>query len=410
MKYKILASSLVMVLILGSLTFAEAPITLDYSSAVVKAIENSTNLKQMELGLDSLNKSHAAAETGGKAQQSYLDDLKRYQRILKKISNNEELTDAEKGKHRTLHYMFGGTYPNLTKEEEYNNYVKTIEITHYGLYTQIYGMREDIRVLKATLNNSVADLFIGLQSLEGNIEGIERALELSKTTYDQTKSKYELGLMTEVDLYAADVNVQKATLNLEIMKRSKLDLYDNIKKLCGLDASSELIVNYKTYVNTYYGLKDFEDYLEIAYAERGDMKKAQLNYDAAVREENIMKQYVTNDKLEERIDLSISIVDKKIVLEEAKNSVYQELYTSYKATLVNKIDLDLKVENYKVAETSYMDTKKMFELGLVSKIAVDAQLSEMQSAFSNMQSSLRTYSGSYDKLLKQSNSGLMSMM
>jgi hypothetical protein len=265
----------------------------------------------------------------------------------------------------------------------------------------------------ATRNSMVIGLrgyYLGLYNAYTTNKLKQRNYDLAQSIYNQNKIKYEKGMITDIDLTNSEYDLQKAKAEAYASERS----YENMLRSFNAYIGTSIDVQYgEIKFDEVYDekrLKDINYYLERAQIYRFDFTsiKKQLsllekkktimdNYPLSLNTVDARKDYENNlaeiDKSEKKLDV------KKLDLEMEIKDSYIETVSAKKDVINMKKVLDIQ-------RSSLQKTKKMYDMGMVSKTVMDQAQLGYDELESNYNAVLFDYNTKLMKLEFQSGTGL----
>ena len=184
----------IIIMLLPSFMFSEKKTrTIDVQSAVDAATKNNISLKQEELQLK---------ESERKYKHSW-NNLLPSVSAKASVGSNGSLSDFSNNSSS----VDTGISANLSLNLGLTKKLESLKLSYESgklSYTQALSQ----------LEYEVTTSFYSLLVLENQVSINEEALNANKAQYEQTKSKKEKGLASELDLLSAQVNYETAKINL----------------------------------------------------------------------------------------------------------------------------------------------------------------------------------------------------
>jgi len=360
----------VLAMSIGAISFGdEAENTvklLTIDEAVSLTLKKDLNDKKLQMQLDSLNESHLNAMLASNQIQEILNKIDEFRALHEKLEEEKSLNPADQMTYKIYQAMFGATPPDNTSEEMYYSYIKGRDIPHYALYTSIEQLKNTKALIPENLEKAVRNLLVQTLDVQDGYEVNEALYNWMKQQHEDVTNKYEKGLVSEIDFITSKSGLEIRKLENDKLKRTLETLYNTIKDMTGIDLTQEIeLESFKVKLNS-YSIKTFDEYLNEANENRAEIKNAQLKYDQVKRENDIIKKYVTSETATDRINAELEETKALNALNSAKLDVEENVYKAYSEIINEKEEFFYSNEKLITGAKSLENTKKTYELGLIS--------------------------------------------
>ena len=227
--------------------------------------------------------------------------------------------------------------------------------------------------LAIQMRYAMASLVISEQQLEKQIELLEKSCALAAKSQEIAKLQEQLGLSTQLDTTASNINAAETTAQLNQAKDSLTTLKRQINVMAGRPANAELniapvevpttITKAPTYnndlvkavTNKNYSLKTLQRDINNYHDQAEDLRDS---------------GYTGSDKYQ-AIDYNIEL--KRIEMKDTETNVSNSLKSALDKINTTGETYRNKQQSYQKAQQYYEQTKMRYDLGMISQI-------EMQSA------------------------------
>jgi len=331
------------------------------------------------------------------AIQQQLDLLDQYSRLYEKQQKGTTLTFEEGLELEAYQYMFGPTPPLYSQQELFNQFIKNRDFPHYSVWATYQNLRTNRVVLDASIKMSVKQLFDGLIDMQDTLILQQELYENMQKQNAQMLVMYEAGLVSGINKYMSDCSLEKQRISIEKLKRTRDNMMMTLKQQVGVALRQEIELSYddRKVINS---LHSFPSYIKKAMVNRSEILNAKMDLQVKQREDDIMKKYITNELLSERMEADMALEENRIAYDEAINSVTADITSGYK-------DVKLKLDNYYIsvsrlqnAERQYKEAKQKYDKGLISLSSLwNVELTRVQAKTGRLKA-MRDYNNALYKL------------
>lgn len=343
---------MIMLLVLGSFTVCyaaeESPatekvITLEQARALAK--ENSRSLKKYEIGADRAQyQLYQAEENRSNLDYNYNYLIRKYE-IAEMEDNSQEMFDLEE-----------------QIISEYNKVESSEDTVDDAEYSRDDSAKEEKNYQKQ-LDYIVEDLYTAILNQENSLQALNSEYELEKQLLNIERRK--LGLGGTSQLKVSEMEFSLVNLNKSIIE-SKNQLNGKkgqLNDMMGRDYNSDL------------QLTSFEVKLE------AEIPVQEQLFSSALQEYDALKKIRRDiDNTEEDLDdedeyfaeqlLKIGVKEKELQLEDEKVNLNKSITDLISDTQSKQEDYKISLKNHENARKSYEWDKQRYEMGVISKIAL----------------------------------------
>lgn len=346
-------------------------LTLTLNDAVSKGLEYTNRIRVTDRALEDMWEVHVTLTDSSKEIQDHLNRIEDYSRLYDKLHNkHQQLTLEEIQQYSMFMYMFGPTPPSISREEMFFSYIKNRDFPHYSYWAEVKKATANRDVLIETISLSIRQLYDGALNLQ---DAQEMQKELLKSMVKQNKMlhlRFEKGLVSKSELDISDINLQQQELNIKKLERSRDNAIMSLKRQTGIPMKQKITL--KSYVTggKIKAPDSYDKYLEKALASRLEVMSVKLDLQVKQRELDIMKQYLTNELLLDRLDAQQSVDEKSLAYNEAVDNVTSDLYEAYKSVLRKQNEIKIAERRKVNAETQLKKAVLQYEQGMIGSDVV----------------------------------------
>ncbi len=297
--------------------------------------------------------------------QQQLDILDTYKRLYEKKQNGTTLTIDEHYELLGYQYAFGPKPPVYSQQELFEKFIKNRDFPHYSAWGAFKNLKTNREVLAASIKIGVKQLFDGIIDMQDAIL-LQEELHVNMCKQnEQMLVKYNQGLISEINKYLSDCSLEKQRLAIQKLKRSLNNMMMSLKQQIGVSLKQDVVLQYddEKKIKT---TKSYPALLREALANRSEVLTAKMDLQVKQREDDIIKQYISNELLSERMESSMSLEEKRIVYDEAINDVTADIYSGYHDVKLKQHDYSIALAKHKNAERQYKEASLKYEKGLIN--------------------------------------------
>lgn len=353
---------------------AEQKMNLTLKDAQSIMSENSIVLMDLEQGVRTLKEAEKKAVEGKQKVEGYYNDYINFVNMYQSGGPKNPLAEAVYGMYTA---MFGKE-PTKSNKEIYNEFINTIEVTHYDLYQKKETLKLDRIVTEATLNYNVEKLFISLLSLDDAVATNELYIKTLDRKQVELDQQLKLGLVSKYDNDKSKLELSKAKLELKSLIRTRENLELNLKSMIGLSEDQSITVNTNLGLLV-QAIKPISLYQADLLKENIKLMKAEINVKTIEREINIMKGYIKDPTDDQRIEAEQRLTNANIAYKELKNDLETSLRKCYIQAISKQKKLSLAQRKLSESQQLLGKINSYYKAGYVKKLDVlNAELAVVQ--------------------------------
>lgn len=341
------------------------PIVLSLDDCIDRAVAYNHDGVVLEQKIKELWGQHNDLFEMSRVIQEQLDILDRYENLFDKSNKGTGLTMEEQGELAVYQSMFGPKPPVYSSTEMYEKFIRDRDIPHYSVWAAIQNLETNKQYLNASIKDSVKQIYDGLIDMQDALAIQEQLYESMKKQNEQMLIGYKKGMVSEINRYMSDCALEKQKISIDKTKRSIDNMMMLLKKQIGIQLKQELELSY----NQKKGVKQpnaYSTYLQKALESRNEILTAKMDLQAAKRENDIVKKYITNELLVARMESDIALNEKQIAYDEAVNNIVTDISNGYKDVKLKLSNFYISIEQLQYAEKQYNDAELKYNSGLIS--------------------------------------------
>ena len=322
---------------------------LTYDEAVAKALENNSNMENLE---DSVE---------------YLEDTK-----SKLVQSVDYVTKPEDST-----VVFVSSTISLAALKQINT-----------LDTNLSNVKYNKQMISDASEYMVKTCIIQIKSSEKGLELAQKGYDIASKNYDNTKVKFDLGMVSQTDFDNTKKSLEQNKSQIESLKLSIESLYTTLNNLLGVKAEERYSIEYDPTIEDlelYGGIDSYvsrkissDPYIKIKDAGLSDSKFSLNTYsydgatDSYISKENAVKT-ASRD------------------LADAKDSMDKEIRNTYNSLLQLKENEKALNAALSKAETEYDVAKSNLAVGKTIQLDVDQKALNVESAKNDLKENTYKY-------------------
>lgn len=383
--------------------FAESDIiTID--QAIEMASEDQSVIDNIDSKIDKLWDNYYAAKDRKKMIESTLASLESFEELYeKKYEDGDSLTVEESIELEGYMKKYGDEPPKYTNQEMLDLYIKPRDFGYKSAYAEIQKLKNTKQTIMPSIESNIREIYNQVITFQATLDLQEAYLALNTAQHEEMTLKYDLGEVTYDDLILSELNLLILNMQVEQLENNMDSVKMKFNKLIDVSVTEAF-----TLVDTLSSIEDIFDveplhnsldvYLEDALINRSEVKNARIDYEVKEREDSIIKDYLSNELLTDRVNAEIALVEASFNLEQAKATVIDDISDGYLSMMTYWNDYLLSVESYKLQLVSYDDMNTRYELGQISSMDLSFADYQVEQAKNKVETNLRNYLLSVEKM------------
>lgn len=393
-------------LLLSSYTYAEEE-TLTLEQAIDMATKDQSNIENMNDTIEDLWKNYYSAKDGKKQIESTLRTLDRFEELYdKKYKDGDSLDLAERTELEGYQMAFGNEPPKYTGQEMLDKFIRTRDLTWKSVYAEIQKLKNTRSTVMLSVEKGVRDLYNQVISLQTTLEQQQVYLNITRKQHDQLVAKFELGQVSNSELKTSEQNLIILEKQIEQISNNLFTLEMNFNQLIEAPITSKYnLVDTVTEITVDPIHKTLDEYLEAAILNRSEMKNARIDLEIKENEDEVIKKYLKNELLTDRVNADIALITAQHSLSVTEAKIIDNVSDGYISMLTYWNDYQLSLQSLNLKKKSLVDVEERFGLGQVTDITVELSKYSVLTAENTVKDNLRNYLNSVKKMENASSDG-----
>lgn len=348
------------------------PLKVSLADAVKKAVDNSSELSSIDISIKKLWKvtdENKTFEELSNYTQKQMESIDTYFQLFEKGRKYNDLTYQEEQELLLNKSIFGDIPPPYSKQQLYERYINGTVIPYYSSWVQLLNLKNTYNTSKALLEMSVQDNYYKLLYITDSCEFLENSLSTMEKQYPSMILQYEKGLISELEKYQYEVELNKQKLQVKKAQRKKEIIELLFKQLCGIDRSQKIeLTSNNAGLNQEYELYTYKSYKEKAIANRSEVINAKLKLEVLKKELEFYDKYINQKYAFDRLSLEQQIEDAEFSVTKSILSVTDDIQRSYTETSSLQSQMEIQKRNALTKTEDYDIAVKKYSQGQISLI------------------------------------------
>jgi len=346
------------------------PIKLSLADAFDKAVNNSYDLKSLDISLKKLWRVKDQDETFtimDASVQKRLDKLDNYLELTNREANREVLTTDEQNELLDCSEVFGYIPPLYSREWAFDSFTQSSAFPQYSNWLQVQKFKNSRDVTESTLKESVRSMYYNVLYLFDLQAVTKQSLETMEKQYKVLQLKYEKGLVTELDTYQCQVSIDKKKRELKKQERNIENAQMLLKNKCGIPVSQKLELS-STELPATNKLLSYDNYYKKAYRNRNEIVNSKLELTVLARKLDILKDFKKNPYSFDKMELEEQIENATISVSQGSETVLGDIQWAYADVTASQLNMDISNKNADNAKTNFSNMELKYKQGQVNLI------------------------------------------
>lgn len=372
-------------------------VTLTYEDACDMALKQTHSIAEIDQAIEQLSDQYNDAIALRMEMQELLRGMDEYRKLYDMQKNGTQLNALDRWQLGIYMGMFGPKPPEMSQTDIYKNYIVNRDITHDAVWTSLQNTKLNKETVKSSIKFGVRQIYDSILDLQDTISLQQQLYDNMLKQNKQMLRRFKLGQVSEIDKYLSEVSLNQQKLNIDKIKRNLDNLEMSLKQQLGISLKQHIILMpYKS--NNLNKNMTYKEYLEKALVNRYETIAAKRDLEQKKREQDIMKQYILNDLLTERLEIQQAVDEKQMTYNEAVENVTKDIFKGYKDITELKANVDIAGQKQENAENQYKNSNLMYQNGLISLSNLWEADINRSLAKSGYMKTLRDYTRAIDKL------------
>lgn len=346
------------------------PLKLSLDDAIKLGIDNSAQLSSIDISIKKMwrvtDEDKSFKEVSA-ITQNELDEMDEYYKLSERKRVYDNLTNFEE----ELLVKYTDKYGDAPyyRQTLYENYLNGRAFSNYSSWLQVLSLKDSYDTSKAKLEGDIQAMYYNLLYVTEQYESLEDSLNTMEKQYSGLALKYEKGLVSELDKYKFEVELNKKRLQLQKNRRSKEYQELVLKQTCGIERSQAIeLISKDAGLNKEYKLDSYQNYLDNALAKRSEMVNAKLQLEVYKQELEYYDKYIRQKYAFGRTNLQQQLEDSEFAVTQKTLDVTGDIQTAYTDVKSVQSQLEIQKRNAQSKKSDYSIAEKKYSQGLLSLV------------------------------------------
>lgn len=211
---------------------------------------------------------------------------------------------------------------------------------------------------------SVEEGYYNVLKAQQSVELAQNNLKSAENQYQNIQTKYSLGMVAEIDLLSAELELDRAKNEIQKSQRALSLAQFRFNQLIGNSESQNYQLSDKL---DFQPLEvNLEESLKYALAHRLEIEQAQDNVTLKAKEVEVNSNPYTPPLTLQKSKVQLS--QAQINLENTQNSIILEVYQNYSTLKDAEEKVPLQAKNSKIAQEKLQIAQAQFDAGLITTV------------------------------------------
>lgn len=358
------------------------PLKLSLGDAVKLGVANNANLTSLEISINKMwrvtNEDKSFKEIS-ESTQFELDEIDEYYKLSEKKRFFDNLTRFEEEQLVKYKDKYGDA--PYYKETIYDNYLNGKAFSNYSSWLQVLNLKDNYATSRARLEGDIQAKYYNLLYFVEVCKYQEDSLKTMEKQYSGIVLKYEKGLVSELDKYKFELELNKKRMEVKKQTRRKEVQELLFKQLCGIDRFRNIeLTDVNAGLNKEYKLDTYQKYLDKALTDRSEVVNAKLQAEVYKKELEYYDKYIRKQYVFARTNLHQQLEDAEFAITKNILDVTSDIQAAY--TDVKSVHRQMEIEkrNAQTKKDDYIIAEKKYSQGQISLIELWKSKDEANSA------------------------------
>lgn len=346
------------------------PLKLSLEGAVKLGVANNANLTSMEISISKMwrvtNEDKSFKEIS-ESTQIELDEIDEYYKLSEKKRFFDNLTRFEEELLTQYRDKYGDA--PYYRETIYENYLNGNIFSSYSSWLQVLSLKDNYDTSKAKLKADIQAMYYNFLYFIEVCKYQSDSLKTMEKQYSGIVLKYEKGLVSELDKYKFEVELNKKRTEVKKQTRRKEVQELLFKQLCGIDRSRKIeLTDVDAGLNKEYKLGTYTEYLDKALSDRSEVVNAKLQAEVYKKELEYYDKYIRKQYVFARTNLQQQLEDAEYSIKQNILDVTADIKAAYTDVKSVHRQMEIKERNAQTRKADYTIAEKKYSLGQISLI------------------------------------------
>lgn len=343
---------------------------LSLEAAIKRGVERSSQLSSIDLSIKKLwrvtNEDKSFKELTA-VTQGELDELDEYYKLSERKTLHDNLDRFEEDllvKYRDKY----GDAPYY-RQTLFENYLNGRAFSNYSSWLQVLSLKDSYDTNRAKLEGDIQAMYYNLLYCNELYQSLEDSLNTMEKQYSGIVLKQEKGLVSELDRYKFEIELNKKKLQLQKSKRNREYQELVLKQACGIERSQPIELTSKDAgLNKGYKLDTYKNYLDKALVQRSEVVNAKLQLDVYKQELEYYDKYIRQQYAFARTNLQQQLEDAEFAVTQRILNITSDIQAAYTDARSVQSQLEIKKRDSQNKKSDYNIAEKKYSQGQLSLI------------------------------------------
>ncbi len=358
------------------------PLKLSLGDAVKLGVANNANLTSLEISINKMwrvtNEDKSFKEIS-ESTQFELDEIDEYYKLSEKKRFFDNLTRFEEEQLVKYKDKYGDA--PYYKETIYDNYLNGKAFSNYSSWLQVLNLKDNYATSRARLEGDIQAKYYNLLYFVEVCKYQEDSLKTMEKQYSGIVLKYEKGLVSELDKYKFELELNKKRMEVKKQTRRKEIQELLFKQLCGIDRLRKIeLTDVEAGLNKDNKLDTYQKYLDQALANRSEIVNARLQAEVYKKELDYYDKYIKKQYVFARTNLQQQLEDAEFGVTKNILDVTNDIKAAYTDVKSVQKQMEIEKRNAETKKADYIIAQKKYSLGQISLVDLWKAKDEANSA------------------------------
>lgn len=307
---------------------------------------------------------------------------------IKNLSDNVELMEDNKEKtfqqfsQTTGETVWPGGGRQLVSDNSLS-FLSSLDSLDAGIKSSRYQQQ----ILEESTEMVVKNYFIDIKNNEKDLDLVKKSLELQQKLYNEALIKQEVGMISDMDVKKLANELEQAKHNQELLELTIQSQYINFYKLIGAKEDEKYILEYDVKFEPINIGKDLNVYINKKIKEDPSMLARETELDSAKFSLDTYSYSQAESYKSRETSLKTKVRSYEDTVKEMEAAI-KSTYKSLEQLETKQKTLELNLKN---AQDEYKKAEVNYEVGNITKTALDTAALGIESVETDIQKNILNY-------------------
>lgn len=307
---------------------------------------------------------------------------------IKNLSDNVELMEDNKEKtfqqfsQTTGETVWPGGGRQLVSDNSLS-FLSSLDSLDAGIKSSRYQQQ----ILEESTEMVVKNYFIDIKNNEKDLDLVKKSLELQQKLYNEALIKQEVGMISDMDVKKLANELEQAKHNQELLELTIQSQYINFYKLIGAKEDEKYILEYDVKFEPINIGKDLTLYINKKIKEDPSMLARETELDSAKFSLDTYSYSQAESYKSRETSLKTKVRSYEDTVKEMEAAI-KSTYKSLEQLETKQKTLELNLKN---AQDEYKKAEVNYEVGNITKTALDTAALGIESVETDIQKNILNY-------------------